>query len=147
MSDHYACIVDLLGRYVCLDEAKNLVDSMPIQPDAVVWGSLLGGCKVHGNIKLGKYVAEKLTEIDGDSSGPYFLLSNIYGKFHVLMVKDKRQAKKKEIYSTLRNLFKVMKFFGYVPNARDLESSEEVSSDLNTLEPEELEVPIEVDVA
>ena len=27
MSDHCACIVDLLGRYGCLDEAKNLVDS------------------------------------------------------------------------------------------------------------------------
>nr|GEW06366.1 pentatricopeptide repeat-containing protein At2g13600 [Tanacetum cinerariifolium] len=180
MRDHYACIVDLLGRVGCLDEAKNLIDTMPVQPDAVVWGSLLGGCKVHGNMELGKYVAEKLIEIDSNNSGPYVLLSNMYaeqgswgdvkrvrkvmkqrgvvkqpgcswieiqGKFHVFMVKDKRQAKKKEIYSTLRNLFKVMKLFGYVPNARDLEASEEESSDLNTLEPEDLEVPIEVDVA
>ncbi|XP_071738476.1 pentatricopeptide repeat-containing protein At2g13600-like [Rutidosis leptorrhynchoides] len=80
MSDHYACIVDILGRAGCLEEAKKLIETMPMQADAVVWASLLGGCKVHGNIELGKYVAEKLIEIDGDNSGPYVLLSNMYAE-------------------------------------------------------------------
>ncbi|XP_028801093.1 pentatricopeptide repeat-containing protein At2g13600-like [Neltuma alba] len=80
LKDHYTCMVDLLGRAGCLDEAKNLIEAMPLQPDSVVWGSLLAACKVHGNITLGKYVAEKLLEIDPLNSGPYVLLSNMYAE-------------------------------------------------------------------
>ncbi|XP_010109634.2 pentatricopeptide repeat-containing protein At2g13600 [Morus notabilis] len=80
LKDHYTCMVDLLGRAGHLDEAKNLVESMPMQPDAVIWGSLLGACKIHRDIDLGKYVAEKLLEIDPTNSGPYVLLSNMYAE-------------------------------------------------------------------
>ncbi|TKY73819.1 Pentatricopeptide repeat-containing protein [Spatholobus suberectus] len=80
MKDHFTCMVDLLGRAGCLDEANNLIQTMPMQPDAIVWGSLLAACKVHGNIKLGQYVAEKLMEIDPLNSGPYVLLSNMYAE-------------------------------------------------------------------
>eukprot|EP00257_Ricinus_communis_P015787 XP_015573767.1 pentatricopeptide repeat-containing protein At2g13600 [Ricinus communis] len=78
--DHYTCMVDLLGRAGCLNEAKDLIETMSVQPDAVVWGSLLGACKVHHNITLGEYVAEKLLEIDPMNSGPYVLLSNMYAE-------------------------------------------------------------------
>ncbi|XP_065847170.1 pentatricopeptide repeat-containing protein At2g13600 isoform X2 [Euphorbia lathyris] len=78
--DHFTCMVDLLGRAGCLDEAKNLIETMPMQPDAVIWGSLLGACKVHHNITIGEYAAAKLMEIDCTNSGPYVLLSNIYAE-------------------------------------------------------------------
>ncbi|KAL3728972.1 hypothetical protein ACJRO7_033547 [Eucalyptus globulus] len=78
--DHYTCMVDLLGRAGCLSEAKDLIETMPMQADAVVWGSLLAACKVHKDITLGKYVAEKLLEIDPSNSGPYVLLSNMYAE-------------------------------------------------------------------
>ncbi|KAJ8769132.1 hypothetical protein K2173_000907 [Erythroxylum novogranatense] len=78
LKDHYTCMVDLLGRAGCLIEAKNLIEGMPMQPDDVVWGSLLGACKVYRNITLGKYVAEKLLQINPTNSGPYVLLSNMY---------------------------------------------------------------------
>ncbi|XVF45534.1 hypothetical protein PTKIN_Ptkin02bG0213900 [Pterospermum kingtungense] len=80
LKDHYTCMVDLLGRAGCLIEAKNLIETMPMKPDAVVWGSLLGACKIHGDITLGEYVAEKLLEIDPGNSGPYVLLSNMYAE-------------------------------------------------------------------
>ncbi|KAG8656262.1 hypothetical protein MANES_04G111400v8 [Manihot esculenta] len=80
LKDHYTCMVDLLGRAGCLNEAKNLIEAMPMQPDVVVWGSLLAACKVHHNITLGEYAAEKLLEIDSTNSGPYVLLSNMYAE-------------------------------------------------------------------
>ncbi|RVW84087.1 Pentatricopeptide repeat-containing protein [Vitis vinifera] len=80
LKDHYTCMVDLLGRAGCLNEAKNLIEAMPMNPDAVVWGSLLAACKVHGNIEMGKHAAEKLLEIDPWNSGPYVLLSNMYAE-------------------------------------------------------------------
>ncbi|CAI9106395.1 OLC1v1005539C1 [Oldenlandia corymbosa var. corymbosa] len=41
---HYACVVDLLSRCECLNEAMCFINSMPIAPDACVWRALLGGC-------------------------------------------------------------------------------------------------------
>ncbi|XVE52338.1 hypothetical protein DITRI_Ditri02bG0114900 [Diplodiscus trichospermus] len=80
LKDHYTCMVDLLGRAGFLIEAKNLIETMPMKADAVVWGSLLGACKIHRDITLGKYVAEKLLEIDPSNSGPYVLLSNMFAE-------------------------------------------------------------------
>eukprot|EP01018_Ginkgo_biloba_P003474 Gb_25271 [translate_table: standard] len=76
--EHYACMVDLLGRTGRLDEAQEFVQKMPLQPAAGVWGALLGACRIHGNIELGKHVAEHLFELDPENAGYYVLLSNIY---------------------------------------------------------------------
>ncbi|XP_057970500.1 pentatricopeptide repeat-containing protein At2g13600 [Malania oleifera] len=80
LKDHYTCMADLLGRAGFLKEAKNLIETMPMQPDAVVWGSLLAACRVYSNIEMGKYAAEKLLEINPENSGPYVLLSNMYAE-------------------------------------------------------------------
>jgi pentatricopeptide repeat protein len=51
-AEHYTCIVDLLGRAGCLDEAHELINNMPVEPDAAVWGALLGACSIHVNFVL-----------------------------------------------------------------------------------------------
>eukprot|EP01018_Ginkgo_biloba_P034752 Gb_24816 [translate_table: standard] len=76
--EHYGCMVDLLGRAGYLDEAQDFINKMPIEPDAVVWGCLLGACRIHTNIELGECVAERLFELDPKDAAPYVLLSNIY---------------------------------------------------------------------
>lgn len=76
--EHYACIVDLFGRAGRLDEAEDFINKMPLKPDAVVWGALLGACKVHGNIELGKRVSECLLELEPQCVGTHILLANIY---------------------------------------------------------------------
>ncbi|KAL7141965.1 hypothetical protein ABFS83_08G090000 [Erythranthe nasuta] len=80
LKDHYTCMVDLLGRAGRLIEAKNTILSMPMNPDSVVWGSLLSACKLHRDIVMGSFVADKLLEIDPENSGPYVLLSNMYAE-------------------------------------------------------------------
>ncbi|XP_058077313.1 putative pentatricopeptide repeat-containing protein At5g40405 [Magnolia sinica] len=73
--EHYTCMVDLLGRYGLLNEAEEIIKNMPIQPDVVVWRALLGGCRLHKDVKL----AEKVVlEMEAQSSGDYVLLSNLY---------------------------------------------------------------------
>ncbi|CAA7013296.1 unnamed protein product [Microthlaspi erraticum] len=78
--DHYTCMVDLLGRAGFLDEAKSMIEEMPMEPDSIIWGSLLAACKVHRNITIAEYVAEKLLEVEASNSGPYVLLSNMYAE-------------------------------------------------------------------
>eukprot|EP01018_Ginkgo_biloba_P022101 Gb_10151 [translate_table: standard] len=75
---HYACMVDLLGRAGCLAQAENLICSMPLKPDAVMWGTLLGACKVYGNVEIGKRAADRLFELEPEDVTTYILLSNIY---------------------------------------------------------------------
>ncbi|KAA0059090.1 hypothetical protein IC582_003356 [Cucumis melo] len=76
---HYSCLVDLLGRAGFLEEAEELIRSMPFEPDAVVWGALFFGSRIHGNVHMGERAASKLLELDPHDSGIYVLLANMYG--------------------------------------------------------------------
>eukprot|EP01018_Ginkgo_biloba_P008708 Gb_07636 [translate_table: standard] len=76
--EHYACMVDLLGRAGQLDEAHDFIERMPLKPDAAVCGSFLAACRLHCNIELGECVAKRLFELETENVGYYVLLSNIY---------------------------------------------------------------------
>lgn len=78
---HYGCVVDLLGRAGHLGKAYNFIKNMPVQPDASIWGALLGACRIHGNVELGKFASESLFELEKENVGYYVLLSNIYANF------------------------------------------------------------------
>ncbi|XP_008802609.3 pentatricopeptide repeat-containing protein At1g74600, chloroplastic [Phoenix dactylifera] len=74
---HYACMVDLLGRAGRLKEAVNFIHRMPIEPNSLVWSTLLGACRVHGDVELGRLAAEKVLELVPRDSGTHISLSNI----------------------------------------------------------------------
>ncbi|PPS08322.1 hypothetical protein GOBAR_AA12322 [Gossypium barbadense] len=75
--EHYACMVDLLGRAGRLDEAFKAIQSMPFSPDAGVWGTLLGACRNQGNVELAEVASRHLFYLDPQNSGYYVLLSNL----------------------------------------------------------------------
>lgn len=76
--EHYGCMVDLLGRAGRVEEAFDLVQSMKAKPDAAMWASLLGACRLHKNLALGQRVADYLVANGLANSGTYVLLSNMY---------------------------------------------------------------------
>ncbi|KAH7692370.1 TPR-like protein [Dioscorea alata] len=76
--EHYGCMVDLLGRAGCLREAYDLSKSMPMKPDSVIWGALLGACSFHGEVGLAEIAAEFLSELEPWNAGNHVILSNIY---------------------------------------------------------------------
>ncbi|KAG9454987.1 hypothetical protein H6P81_007891 [Aristolochia fimbriata] len=76
--EHYGCMVDLLGRAGHVDEAYGLIKGMKVAPDFVVWGALLGACRIHKNVEVGEISARKLFALDPKNCGYYVLLSNIY---------------------------------------------------------------------
>lgn len=76
--EHFACLVDLLGRAGRLEEAEKYVKAFPYGGDSVVWGSLLSACRLHGDVVVGEWVAGQLLELRPDTSSPYILLSNLY---------------------------------------------------------------------
>ncbi|CAI0550818.1 unnamed protein product [Linum tenue] len=75
--EHYGCLVDLMGRAGLLGEASDFIDGMPCEPDGSVLGSLLSSCTIHGEMRLGHEVGQKLIELQPQYSGRYVALSNI----------------------------------------------------------------------
>ncbi|KAK9099303.1 hypothetical protein Syun_026348 [Stephania yunnanensis] len=76
--EHYVTMVDLLGRAGLLKQAESFIREMPIEPNAAVWGALLGSCRMYGNMELGVFAAERVFELDPFDPGPHVLLCNIY---------------------------------------------------------------------
>ncbi|KAI6692462.1 hypothetical protein NL676_020172 [Syzygium grande] len=77
-TEHYACVVDMLGRAGRLAEAKSFIEGMPTEPGVLVWQALLGACSMHRDSDLGRYAAEQLISSAHDTPAPYISLANIY---------------------------------------------------------------------
>ncbi|XP_065868761.1 putative pentatricopeptide repeat-containing protein At3g49142 [Euphorbia lathyris] len=78
--EHFACMVDLLGRAGKIEEAYDLIKQMPMEPSERVWGALLSACRVYSNMNIGLLAADRVFQLDPEQSGYYVLLSNIYAK-------------------------------------------------------------------
>ncbi|XP_051133439.1 pentatricopeptide repeat-containing protein At1g62260, mitochondrial [Andrographis paniculata] len=76
--EHYASLVDVVGRYGKVEEAMGIIESMPVEPGKAVWGALMGACRVHGNVELARTAADKMMRLEPGSSGPYVFLYNMY---------------------------------------------------------------------
>ncbi|XP_023767507.1 pentatricopeptide repeat-containing protein At5g04780, mitochondrial [Lactuca sativa] len=76
--EHYACLVDLLSRVGCFNEAVGLIESMMMVPPASVWGALLAGCLVHRNIEIGEMAAYHLFEMEPKNASNYTALCSLY---------------------------------------------------------------------
>lgn len=80
--EHYAAMVDLLGRAGRLDDAYELVQSSSSSGEySVIWGALLGGSRIHGDLQLARLAASKFFELDPNNAGKYTVLSNAYADF------------------------------------------------------------------
>ncbi|XP_077219089.1 pentatricopeptide repeat-containing protein At4g38010-like [Tasmannia lanceolata] len=61
-----------------VDEAKELVRGMPMEPNVVILGALLSAYKTRGYISAGVDVVKLLLKLAAGDGGCYVLLSNIY---------------------------------------------------------------------
>ncbi|KNA06956.1 hypothetical protein SOVF_176320 [Spinacia oleracea] len=75
---HYGCMVDLLGRAGLLEEARNMVETMPMKPNGAIWGCLLAASERYNDVKMGEWVAKLFLELEPWNDGVYVVLSNIY---------------------------------------------------------------------
>ncbi|GFQ01313.1 pentatricopeptide repeat-containing protein at5g50990 [Phtheirospermum japonicum] len=73
--EHYGAMVDLFARAGLLEEAYAMIEKMPMEPDVVIWRTLLSACRTHKNSKLGEVIVGKIKHL---GSGDYVLMSNIY---------------------------------------------------------------------
>ncbi|KAL8528613.1 hypothetical protein ACS0TY_006162 [Phlomoides rotata] len=76
--EHYACMIDILGRRGLLNEAVELVGKMSMKPDIVIWGTLLGACRIQRNVGIAKLILKQVLELEQDAGGLFVLISNIF---------------------------------------------------------------------
>ncbi|CAN1753594.1 Pentatricopeptide repeat-containing protein At3g49170, chloroplastic [Linum perenne] len=137
--EHYACMVDLLGRSGRLTEALDFINSMPFKPDPLVLRTFLGACQVHGNTNLGRLAADMILDQDPDDPAAYsgqweevaeirkqmkqrnlakeagcswIETDNVVHKFHV---GDTTHRRAFDIFEELKQLGEEIKELGYVP--------------------------------
>ncbi|KAL7586655.1 hypothetical protein Lser_V15G38495 [Lactuca serriola] len=133
-SEHYSCVIDLLGRSGKLKEAENFIKGMPFEANAYTWCSFLTSCRKYGDKERGELASKSLKIIDPLNSGAHVLLSNIYAKeqqwedvkscswvdvdkrVHVFGVEDLCHGDKKEIDLKLHELLRKITEVGYVPD-------------------------------
>ncbi|XP_019057005.1 PREDICTED: pentatricopeptide repeat-containing protein At4g14050, mitochondrial isoform X2 [Tarenaya hassleriana] len=76
---HYTCLLDLLGRSGLLNEAENVIQTMPYQPDEPTWAAFLSACKRHGQVQMAVRIADHLLQnFKPKDPSTYILLSNVY---------------------------------------------------------------------
>ncbi|KAL6998901.1 hypothetical protein U1Q18_000068 [Sarracenia purpurea var. burkii] len=94
--EHCVCIIDLLGRSGRLSEAEIFIKEMPVPPNDFVWRSLLAGCRIHGNLELGRKATEYLLQSNPSDDSAYVLYSNVCANSghwdHVENVRGKMQS-------------------------------------------------------
>ncbi|KAI3870740.1 hypothetical protein MKX03_024094 [Papaver bracteatum] len=82
--DHYAWLIDLLGRAGRLDEMESQLKKMPCKPNTRIWNSVLRACKVHRNVELGRKAVKHLLELEPQDSAAFVLLANLYASVGTL---------------------------------------------------------------
>ncbi|XP_051137254.1 pentatricopeptide repeat-containing protein At1g31920 [Andrographis paniculata] len=90
---HYGCMVDLLGRAGRIREAFDLVETMPMKPNNVIWRSLLSSCKLHREVALGEVAARNLFRLNTKNASDYLMLASIYAQAERWMDVSKTRVK------------------------------------------------------
>ncbi|XP_066359919.1 pentatricopeptide repeat-containing protein At1g09190-like [Miscanthus floridulus] len=67
--EHYGCMIDLLGRGGLLEEAEALIADMNVEPDIVIWRSLLSACLVRGNDRLAEIAGKEIIKREPGDDG------------------------------------------------------------------------------
>ncbi|KAJ4964253.1 hypothetical protein NE237_024192 [Protea cynaroides] len=76
--EHYACMVDILSRAGKIEEAKEFIDSVPVDHGTCLWRILLSACRNYHSFDIGAYAGERLMELGSQESSAYVILSSIY---------------------------------------------------------------------
>jgi pentatricopeptide repeat protein len=79
-AEHYACVIDLLGRSGCIDKMIRMLNDIPVLPDKMMWLAMLGACRKWGFVESGRCAFEHAVELDARDGSAYICMANIYSE-------------------------------------------------------------------
>ncbi|CAN1163304.1 Pentatricopeptide repeat-containing protein At1g06143 [Linum perenne] len=95
--EHYGCMVDLLSKANLLEEALSFIRTMKVEPNAIIWGALLSGCKLHRNLEIAQIAVKELMLLEPANSGHYALLVSLHAQVNRWSDAAKVRWKMKEL--------------------------------------------------
>ncbi|KAK6144900.1 hypothetical protein DH2020_021720 [Rehmannia glutinosa] len=136
--EHYASLIDVLCRRGRFKQAEELMAQMPIEPDEIMWSSILNSCRIHKNQEFAKKAADELFNLDElRDAAAYVTMSNIYAEagdwVHMAKVKKamrERGVRKVPAYSWVEIERKVHVFSA---NDRTHPLNEDIRKKINNL--------------
>ncbi|XP_057468166.1 LOW QUALITY PROTEIN: pentatricopeptide repeat-containing protein At2g33680-like [Actinidia eriantha] len=78
--EHFACLVDLLGKAGLFSEAMDLINKSPFSDLPLLWRTLVHVCKLCGDLNFGKMASQRLLDLAPKEAGSYILVSNMYAR-------------------------------------------------------------------
>ncbi|XP_073002465.1 putative pentatricopeptide repeat-containing protein At1g68930 [Typha latifolia] len=94
--EHYTCLVGAMARVGRLEDAECIAQTMPFEPDAAVWRTLLTGCVVHHRVDMAATMAQQLLELNPQDDSAYVMLANVNSAAG-------RKDKVAELWTTMRD--------------------------------------------
>lgn len=76
--EHYGCMIDLFGRARCLEEAENLIESMPYEVNEIILSTFLFACMDAKDVARAERILKKTTTGKAWNDGNYIMLRNAY---------------------------------------------------------------------
>ncbi|KAL0375077.1 UNVERIFIED_CONTAM: Pentatricopeptide repeat-containing protein [Sesamum radiatum] len=76
--EHFSAMVDLYARAGKLKEAYEVILELPFKPTTIFWRTLLNGCRIWGNTKLGVCAAEQILKLEPYNSSACLMVINIF---------------------------------------------------------------------
>ncbi|KAK7279894.1 hypothetical protein RJT34_24953 [Clitoria ternatea] len=133
--DHYVCLVDLLGRGGHLEEAVEVIGTMPFKPDFLICKTLLNACKLHGNVALGEDMARRCLELDPSNPAIYLLLANLYDNagFSDFGDKTRRLMKERGLRRSPGQCWMEVKSKIYLFSSREKKDEDEITEKVEFL--------------
>ncbi|KAL2524696.1 Pentatricopeptide repeat-containing protein [Abeliophyllum distichum] len=77
---HYGCMVDLFGKAGLLGEAYEVIRTMALKPNVVIWSSFLSSCKLHKQFEMADKVIDQVMRMvrPENDGGVYTLIADLY---------------------------------------------------------------------
>ncbi|XP_035834321.1 26S proteasome regulatory subunit 8 homolog A-like [Helianthus annuus] len=94
--EQYGCMIDLLGRAGCLDEAERFMDDMPFEMNDIILSSFLSACGYAKDVKRAERILNKTCEKGVHNDGNYITLRNLYAQ-------DRRWVDVEEVVGVMRS--------------------------------------------
>ncbi|THU47663.1 hypothetical protein C4D60_Mb09t17990 [Musa balbisiana] len=80
-TEHYSCVIDILGRTGKLNEMEDFIKRMPVRPNNLIWRTVLVACrrsKDGAKSGIWKQASEMLLELEPENPVNYVLISSMY---------------------------------------------------------------------
>ncbi|KAF4402283.1 hypothetical protein G4B88_003204 [Cannabis sativa] len=76
--EHYGCMIDLLGKAGCLEEAEKLIERMPYEANGIILSSFLSACGYFNDFSRAKKALENAVQLEPENDGNYVTMRNLY---------------------------------------------------------------------